>query len=179
MTLGMTSPAVLSVQGPADALPLAGLLEADVTVTPSLSSVHSAEGVNTAPANHERPGINDGEFIDEGVRTANVGVATFQSVSERRERRVQLHHQPPEHPPRRVVGDAGHPGGLMTTVSNLPSQVAVHPNVVSTAHETTFDLTVTSTPAQAGSITYDLELSNTDTGEVLVKPPRPSRGCLC
>ena len=48
----------------------------------------------------------------------------------------------------------------MTTVSSLPSQVAVHPNVVSTAHETTFDLTVTSDPlAQAGSITYvDLEL---------------------
>ena len=63
----------------------------------------------------------------------------------------------------------GASGGLMTTVSNLPSQVAVHPNVVSTAHETTFDLTVTSDPlAQAGSITYvDLELSNTDTGEVL------------
>ena len=80
MTLGMTSPAVLSVQGPADALPLAGLLEADVTVTPSLSSVHSAGGVNTAPVTRtvtvSVPGINDGEFIDEGVRTANVGVAT-------------------------------------------------------------------------------------------------------
>ena len=57
----------------------------------------------------------------------------------------------------------------MTTVSSLPSQVAAYPNVMSTAHETTFDLTVTSDPlAKAGSITHvDLEISNTDTGEVI------------
>ncbi|MGB0152219.1 MAG: hypothetical protein ACPF92_07840 [Candidatus Poseidoniaceae archaeon] len=175
MTLGMTSPAVLSVQGPADALPLAGLLEADVTVTPSLSSVHSAGGVNTAPVTRtvtvSVPGINDGEFIDEGVRTANVGVATTFPIGLRNvgndvsNYTISLLNTLPVE----WSATLGASGGLMTTVSSLPSQVAVHPNIVSTAHETTFDLTVTSDPlAQAGSITYvDLELSNTDTGEVL------------
>ena len=43
------------------------------------------------------------------------------------------------------------------------------PQRISTAYETTFDLTVTSDPlAKAGSITHvDLEISNTDTGEVI------------
>jgi len=175
MTLGTTNPAVLSVQGPADALPLAGLLEADVTVTPTLSATHTLGGVSaeavTRTVSVSVPGVNDGEIIEGGVRTADVGVASTFPIGVRNAGNdvsnytITLLNTLP------VTWSAslGTSGGLMTTVSSLPSPVAVYPDVTSTAHETTFDLTVTSDPlTQAGSITYvDLEISNSDTGDVL------------
>lgn len=175
MTLGTTNPAVLSVQGPADALPLAGLLEADVTVTPTLSTTHTLGGVSaeavTRTVSVSVPGVNDGEIIEGGVRTADVGVASTFPIGVRNAGNdvsnytITLLNTLP------VTWSAslGASGGLMTTVSSLPSPVAVYPDVTSTAHETTFDLTVTSDPlTQAGSITYvDLEISNSDTGDVL------------
>ncbi|DAC11422.1 MAG TPA: hypothetical protein HA276_06365 [Candidatus Poseidoniaceae archaeon] len=175
MTLGTTNPAVLSVQGPADALPLAGLLEADVTVTPTLSTTHTLGGVSaeavTRTVSVSVPGVNDGEIIEGGVRTADVGVASTFPIGVRNAGNdvsnytITLLNTLP------VTWSAslGTSGGLMTTVSSLPSPVAVYPDVTSTAHETTFDLTVTSDPlTQAGSITYvDLEISNSDTGDVL------------
>ncbi len=174
MTLGTTNPAVLSVQGPADGLPLAGLLEADVTVTPSLSSTHTLGGVSAAAVTRTVsvtvPGINDGEIIDDGVLTAQVGVASTFPVgiqnlgNDVSNYTISLLNTLP------VTWSAtlGASGGLMTTVSNLPSPVAVYPDI-NDNHKTTFDLTVTSDPlAQAGSITYvDVEVSNTDNGEVL------------
>ena len=174
MTLGTTNPAVLSVQGPADGLPLAGLLEADVTVTPSLSTTHSLGGVSAAAVTRTVsvtvPGINDGEIIDEGVLTAQVGVASTFPVriqnlgNDVSNYTISLLNTLP------VTWSAtlGAAGGLMTTVSNLPSPVAVYPDI-NDNHKTSFDLTVTSDPlAQAGSITYvDVEISNTDNGEVL------------
>ncbi|MCH1411062.1 MAG: hypothetical protein L7U48_03160, partial [Candidatus Poseidoniaceae archaeon] len=175
MTLGTTNPAVLSVQGPADSLPLAGLLEADVTVTPTLSTTHTLGGVSaeavTRTVSVSVPGVNDGEIIEGGVRTADVGVASTFPIGVRNAGNdvsnytITLLNTLP------VTWSAslGASGGLMTTVSSLPSPVAVYPDVTSTAHETTFDLTVTSDPlTQAGSITYvDLEISNSDTGDVL------------
>ena len=174
MTLGTTNPAVLSVQGPADGLPLAGLLEADVTVTPSLSTTHTLGGVSAAAVTRTVsvtvPGINDGEIIDDGVLTAQVGVASTFPVgiqnlgNDVSNYTISLLNTLP------VTWSAtlGASGGLMTTVSNLPSPVAVYPDI-NDNHKTTFDLTVTSDPlAQAGSITYvDVEVSNTDNGEVL------------
>ena len=174
MTLGTTNPAVLSVQGPADGLPLAGLLEADVTVTPSLSTTHTLGGVSAAAVTRTVsvtvPGINDGEVIDDGVLTAQVGVATTFPVriqnlgNDVSNYTISLLNTLP------VTWSAtlGASGGLMTTVSSLPSPVAVYPDI-NDNHKTTFDLTVTSDPlAQAGSITYvDVEISNTDSGEVL------------
>ncbi|RPG75368.1 MAG: hypothetical protein CBD01_003210 [Euryarchaeota archaeon TMED141] len=175
MTLGTTNPAVLSVQGPADALPLAGLLEADVTVTPTLSTTHTLGGVSaeavTRTVSVSVPGVNDGEIIEGGVRTADVGVASTFPIGVRNAGNdvsnytITLLNTLP------VTWSAslGTSGGLMTTVSSLPSPVAVYPDVTSTTHETIFDLTVTSDPlTQAGSITYvDLEISNSDTGDVL------------
>jgi hypothetical protein len=174
MTLGTTNPAVLSVQGPSDGLPLAGLLEADVTVTPSLSPTHTLSGVSAAAVTRtvsvSVPGINDGEVIDGGVRTADVGVASTFPIgiqnlgNDVSNYTISLLNTLP------VTWSAtlGATGGLMTTVSNLPSPVAVYPDI-NDNHKTTFDLTVTSDPlAQAGSITYvDVEISNTDNGEVL------------
>ena len=174
MTLGTTNPAVLSVQGPSDGLPLAGLLEADVTVTPSLSTTHTLSGVSAAAVTRTVsvtvPGINDGEVIDGGVRTADVGVASTFPIgiqnlgNDVSNYTISLLNTLP------VTWSAtlGASGGLMTTVSNLPSPVAVYPDI-NDNHKTTFDLTVTSDPlAQAGSITYvDVEVSNTDNGEVL------------
>ncbi len=173
LALGSTTNAALGIQGPADALPLAGIVEADVTVTPVLSGPLSSNGVSAAAVTRSVqvvvPGVTDGGVPETDVLVAELGVATtfdiaFENLgNDVSDYRISLLDTLP------ITWSAFLDSTqLMTEITSLPSPVATYPTL-GTAHQTTFPLTVTSDPlAQAGSITYvDLQVEDLETGAVL------------
>jgi hypothetical protein len=161
LTLGSSHSGVLTIQGPADDYPVAGILEIPITTTPTLSSVHQGSNVFaeaiTQTLSVTIPPVMGAESTLEGPLDVMVGektafdLALANTGNDVTSYRLSLMNTLPDN---WVASFSNATSMTATTITNLAPKVAAYPNE-NTDHHGDYVLSITTDPmALANSVEY-------------------------